>query len=284
MSTERVSIEKITPTLAAFLLGFNTENRKIRKAHASSLCASTDPERWLLGPDAICLRGPSFADPVQLINGQHRLSACVSSGHSIRVIVLFGAAREVYEICDRGSRRTVSDALRANGLQHTALTGAVANLLFQYSTGKAIITHGMEPDLALRFIAQWPQIVQCVGKFYNMRDVCGNGSAAVAALTAAYMADPTATEAFAEKLLTGANLGPGHPALHWRNRMLSNKPTSSGRELPGVTMGVTIKAFEAFREGRTIGALRMHPDETFPRVTGCPLNPPAAEVRALRVA
>ena len=107
---EYAVIETITPNKAAEYLQFNyVDNRKIRPSHLNSLISDFKQGRIFLTNDAIC-----FDKEGTLINGQHRLQACVATGITFQAIVLYNLDPETYYVIDRGSPRRPADILHVS--------------------------------------------------------------------------------------------------------------------------------------------------------------------------
>lgn len=102
----RVDIETITPKVAEAWLMFNKGNRSMRMRHIASLEQSLRAGEWKLTTDAI-----GFSETGRLINGQHRLKACVNTGIPIVAIVARNIPEETFTVLDQGTRRTLADLL-----------------------------------------------------------------------------------------------------------------------------------------------------------------------------
>ncbi len=126
MDLQRIKVEVllVTPEMARDFLTHNISNRKLDR-HTVALYSRVLKEGlFLLSNDAIC-----FDLAGTLLNGQHRLTACVETGISFYCIVARGVPTESYVIMDNGKNRTASDVLY---VQDVASATAVAAAIKRY--------------------------------------------------------------------------------------------------------------------------------------------------------
>lgn len=129
MEVIRSEIMVITPELANKLLEGNIGNRKIKQAVVKKY---TDA---ILSGDFICTNnGIGLDKDGRLIDGQHRLTAVVKSGKSIKQVVCYytnpGTAK--YIPIDSGIKRTFSDFTGINKT-HAAMVYFFVRDIFNYS-------------------------------------------------------------------------------------------------------------------------------------------------------
>lgn len=123
--TPTVSIETITPERAERLLGTNANVRKIRNTDVCVLERAILTHRWTLTNDAITINRAG-----QLINGQHRLTACVRTQTPIQCLVAHGVEDQVY--IDSGRRRGSDVVLAAAGHKGDKGYASAVRLLWYY--------------------------------------------------------------------------------------------------------------------------------------------------------
>ena len=105
-----VKIEQITPAMADKYLSTMTRNRKLRDSAVVKFCHIIERGEWKLTTDAI-----GFDTAGHLINGQHRLTACVVSGTPLMFIVVRNLNAETQDILDTNLIRSTADALKLAG-------------------------------------------------------------------------------------------------------------------------------------------------------------------------
>lgn len=127
MGTPQITIETITPEMAAELLArSDLSNRRIRPATVQRYMNDMVAGRWQLTGEPIIVNGTT------LINGHHRLNACIQGGMPFTTAVFRGADRQVYSVVDSGLPRQAGDVLEQDGHQNATVLGATVRLVLGY--------------------------------------------------------------------------------------------------------------------------------------------------------
>ncbi len=127
-----VSVEWILPELAELYLGANRNNRNQRDRVIKAYARDLQGGAWGFTGDPI-----RFDWNGRLIDGQHRLEACVSSGKGVLTLVVRGLDPEVQKLIDTNARRTASDALKFAGVAAQQKDiAAVARISASYERGE----------------------------------------------------------------------------------------------------------------------------------------------------
>ncbi len=124
-----ITIETITPDAAAELLGLNLTNRLLRNHKVIAYAEDMLHGRWQLTGEPIIVNGTT------LLNGQHRLHACVRAGVPFTTAVFRGADSDIYRVIDSGLPRLPADVLRHDGHPNPNLVAATGRLVLGYRTG-----------------------------------------------------------------------------------------------------------------------------------------------------
>lgn len=99
MITSKVVL--ITPELAQRILGNNPYNRNISKQTVKRYADLMRQGKWHENGESI-----SIDKDGNLVNGQHRLAACIESGCSFTAVIVYGVAKDDSFIFDAGMNRT----------------------------------------------------------------------------------------------------------------------------------------------------------------------------------
>lgn len=101
-------VEKVivTPDTAAQWLKHNRINRPVSRGHVATLAKQIEDGRWQFNGQPIVI-----ADDEEVLDGQHRLHACIEAGKPIETLVVYGVARDAFRTIDTGKSRTGSDVL-----------------------------------------------------------------------------------------------------------------------------------------------------------------------------
>ena len=126
----QVTIEKITPKIADAYLDQNTHNRNLRLGHVDEISRDMSSGSFMLNGDAI-----RFSDTGVLLDGQHRLAACVKSGITFETVVIRGLPDETQRTMDSGSKRTAGDTLNLYGVHHANNVSAAIKTIYGIRSG-----------------------------------------------------------------------------------------------------------------------------------------------------
>lgn len=116
------SIEEVTPAMAERMLEKNSVNRDISKPSVDQYARSMASGLWL--PSVIWIDTEG-----NIIDGQHRLTAVVQSGHKIKFIIVRNAPKMMQDVLDTGKKRTIKDVLSFKGEENAQQLGAIARLV-----------------------------------------------------------------------------------------------------------------------------------------------------------
>src|SRR5690349_13435109 len=107
-----IKIETITPEIAKKYLDQNRDNRPLHRQKVSDYAREMVNQKWLLTGDTI-----KFDTTGRLLDGQHRLAACVQSGTTFSCLVVRNLETETFTALDIGLRRTQGDVLAFAGIE-----------------------------------------------------------------------------------------------------------------------------------------------------------------------
>ena len=246
----------ITPEIAQEWTGLNTRNRPVRYARVAQLARDMAAGKWVLNGESV-----KIATDGTIIDGQHRLYACIKAGVPFETVVIRGLPLDVQDTVDIGAARKMSDQLALRGETQTALLAAVTRWALRWLHG-ARGSGGMdqEPTHAemMAFIDIDPRLREAAiwanGARQRFKSV--NGSVYGMAWLLFHGTDHLAAEVFLEKVLSGEDMKAGHPALAFRNRIW--KARENGERLtPHVQLAYFIIAWNAFKEDRQLQFLQL---------------------------
>lgn len=116
--------EIITPQLAEDYLRFNKANRPLNKYVVKTLVDDLSRGGWIYDGNPI-----RFSEDGWLIDGQHRLHACIVAGKDIETDVIRGLPRDSFKVIDTGRSRSGGDILSIMGVPNAA---TVSSSIFTY--------------------------------------------------------------------------------------------------------------------------------------------------------
>jgi hypothetical protein len=249
------SIEQITPEIATAWLKENRNNRRVRKSVVARYAADMASGDWRPGSGAIV-----FDKNKDLVDGQHRLLAVVSSGVTIVSTVTRGADPEVKEAIDTGQKRSLADLLAWGGETNTVTLAAAIRMDWRWAQG-AIFNQGagyggISAAQALRHYERNPGLKPSLSYLHHLRDKLGTPpSAAGAFIHRIRMIDGLEATLFLEKVALGEDIAAGQPVFALRSWLINQ--VNRGREKPGaeIYLAYLIKAWNAYITGEQIKLL-----------------------------
>lgn len=242
---------RVTPEIAQHWMTFNVSNRELTQAKVDQFKADMEAGYW--NDDGATIR---FAYG-KLLDGQHRLTALVLSGATIRMIVVHGLDSESQVTMDTGRGRTPRDVLSIEGLDKWASStlGSAIHTIMAYETGRVIYSSIKFTNREVRnyYLEHRPRLDATIqaSKGYT-RKHCILPLARVMALHYIFSKiDQERANTFFDKLMSGEDLAKSSPIFHLRERLMNDlidKKTRTAYE----QFHYVIRAWNTFRRGGTI--------------------------------
>ena len=117
----------ITPKIAKEMLEKNTNNRKVNEKHVVFLSRQMTDGEWVYNGQSVVVS----ADGV-LLDGQHRLLACVDSGVQFETELIDGVVSEkAFSTIDTGRIRTANDLVGMGGGRNSHKLTAIARIILE---------------------------------------------------------------------------------------------------------------------------------------------------------
>lgn len=258
----KTELKEITPAIATEMLTKNTRNRPANVHHVKRLARQMELGKWKINGDTICFNGD------RLIDGQHRLLACVQSGVTIQTLVVDGIDSDAFDTKDIGKRRTPADTLATNGEINCKSLAAAVCVIDRYMTSRMDKRVRYENNEVEALLEEYPEVRDSINICRKTAGLLPQ-SVLVACHYLFARKDKEMADDFVGKLLRGMNLTDGDPVYLLRERLLKN--SISSLKLPPTSIAaIIIKAWNAKRSGTTLRFLRYEAagdkPETFPVV------------------
>lgn len=264
-SNVKSNIVTVTPELAARWLEGNTHNRPLRQANVESMMAAMQAGRWRLNGESII-----FDTNGTLVDGQHRLWACVESKCQFETVVVTDVDPDSFLTIDQGAKRSAADALWVNDkelVKGAKLTGvaAAAILVWQYRNENLFSNVRLPSTDVVRLVNEEPRLIHWVKEAGRAaRGLRGFSTPVAATLHLGCNGFPEKAEEFLHRFVDGMNLGQGNPILALRGRILSNPPYRTWERLY-----LSVSAWNAFAQGRQLFKITATPrSDDFPKIRG----------------
>ncbi len=255
-----IKVITITPEGAAAYLQKNPTNRPLKPVVVKRYAAAMKRGEWDgLNGETIKLNGDGT-----LVDGQHRLAAVVESGLTLTTTIVMGVRRTAQDTIDTGTRRTLSDALKIRGeANHTTLAGALGYAYRHFSRleGQRIYPTTTQ---ALTLLDEHPGIrVGTAAARRLHRHIHFNPSLAAWLYYHFGTIDRDDAEDFFTRLVTLEKVDAGHPILTLNQTVLRDAASSPRMSVIKV-QAITIKAWNAYRDGRELRLLKWSPGGSSP--------------------
>lgn len=121
----KLNTRVITPEMAKKFLQMNTNNRPLSKRHVDVLAAAMERGEWQVTGESI-----KISEANTLLDGQHRLTAIVKAGVSVKMVVVEGLPVESFHVIDTGSKpRGTADVMAIGGEKNPLVFSAAARIV-----------------------------------------------------------------------------------------------------------------------------------------------------------
>lgn len=265
---ESIEFRKIWPADAeSMLAGVPDMQRNVRPIKVQQYAADMAAGKFNVSHDMIVLTRSGL-----LLNGQHRLHACVQTDVPFETVVMTVPDDDIaarYAEMDRGAPRGNGDTLKANGYTNVNVIAAIAAGCLRYDltgTPEFIARSGLVPTTSHQ-VLDWVQDnprVEEVANGHNklVGELRGQSLHSSLKYLWARDIDWDLSMEFWERVTSGDT---GFKTGPWwlRDRML--KQAGANTTTPQrIRLAEAIKAFNMFREGSTSGLLRWTDKYAFP--------------------
>lgn len=247
---------EVTPHIASAWLSTSLGNRVIKRKVVDKYGKEMANKAWKRTGEVIC-----FSASGVLLNGHHRLQACVKAQTNFDVLVVFGISDDAYSAMDSGLKRSSSDFLRHNGVVNATTTAACVRMVVQLSNG-ARSTKSSNQYLSLNndeilaeakdpvYVTAFPLAALARRCGFTDTQVVTFGVLALRA--GVYW--PSLWN-FMSGVGTGESLPKGDPRLALRNWALNNKDRKRKIE-NAVQVATLVRTFNAWQESSSLATIK----------------------------
>ncbi|AEW93003.1 MULTISPECIES: ParB N-terminal domain-containing protein [Streptomycetaceae] len=239
----------ITPEMATEYLRHNTHNRKTKPKHYRQMVRDIANGSWDLNGETI-----KIAVDGTILDGQHRLTACVEAGRPFTTFIITGLPQEVQRSMDVGARRSMADVLGIEGEKHTSYLAPILRLVWMWDAGDRKFNGNTTPTVTEMnaLLARQPQLrrsAEVAATTYRSFRALSPSAVGTAHALCSRTSAGDATWFFA-RLADGAELPVGHPVYALRRRAQSDRDVN--RVVTTATqVAYVIRAWNHLREDPT---------------------------------
>jgi hypothetical protein len=253
--------EVITPQIADQWLGklANPLNRNKKPLHIQIMAQDMSNGRWLETGQPII-----FDEDGMLIDGHHRLQACIYAKRAFSSLVVRGVSRIAVDAIDIGKMRHVGEIAQMSGIKNGLTQAAICGIVMTYELMGINVAIGSKSKISKLEI-----IDRLRREDFNEAAKAGKCAQQMVRSNAVpgfcfYLfnkrSEKLANEFWADFLSDGAGLEIGNPVLALRNVLF--RDLQSRTRLPLQTKAQYIcKAWTLFVRGKKVQMLRIDKDE-----------------------
>lgn len=268
MEKIKVTEQTVTPDMAKKWLEKTKLNRRLSDNNVNYLVSQMKSGSWMLTGDTI-----KFGNDGSLLDGQHRLSAIVKHGESVRIMVCEGLNPEVFQVLDTGKSRSAADVLTAAGHKYSHNLASVGRAIILYQAGRYNSGSGGDN----RYKATNKAILDFVNKrddLLEMVTFCQNHVyqyfrfIPLSTLGMLYFVlskkNQTKCDEFFTKYATGVDLSESNPIRLLREKLIkdsTNKSKLNARD----KAALIIYTWNNFVQGKRVSQLLLPKNYTFPK-------------------
>jgi len=239
----QLEISTITPETAKYLLGLNPSNRTINPHHVSRMSADMRKGKWVLNGDTI-----RIAENGDLMDGQHRLSACVASGVAFQTIMVRGVQADAIRTIDGGRKRSISDKFGMDGVTNARALVTSIRIVGRIATG--VKSYQPSDQEFFELAGLHPKLAASVSTYRKVPFRLSSVVSAIhymgSAAEGAAMAD-----AFANTIRSGIPTRNADPAHTFREWVIKNSTGVGKLPLESIIAGAC-RAWSAYADGREL--------------------------------
>lgn len=225
----KCEVVDITPELARKWLENNCVNRTVTHARVEMYARDMTAGKWLLNGEPIV-----FNKDGKLVNGQHRLTAIIKCGLTIKMLVIKDVENADGVIYDRGRSRNTSDTLVMNGVDKYIASSNVTGMIRLLMCAQKIsyVPTDTEVQSYIEKYSEQIKVIKkiCCGKTHN-KGVNLNKSVIMGCMFCAYLSgvSPEVIEEFVKVIYTGFYERQNQtPAVVFRNDMINKNISMVG--------------------------------------------------------
>lgn len=240
----------VTPALADALLRANPNNRPLSESRVRRFARDMIDGRWDFNGEPVIV-----ASGGDLNDGQHRLSAIISSNCPQRLLLVFGVTRESRLTVDQGGARTAGHYLGMEGVKNANLCASIARIVLGFETSDGAKTRSEVSNSEVFLRSMTDDGIGAAAHYAATASKYARGLLTATYIGSAYYLFAAINESDARKFLdqvcVGENIKRGDPAFAVR-RALAGHETSGTHAARKDAMEVVFRGWNAFRQRRKL--------------------------------
>jgi hypothetical protein len=261
------SVQSVSPKRAAEFLEKNIENRPLSPKTIVKYSEAMKRGEWSHSNAEFI----KFTGSGELVDGQHRLYGIIQSKRTVKVLVAKGVSKDAFHTIDQGKKRSCGDILGLIGQVNSNNLSSLLSLIYRQELGilNSRTTTPTNTQI-LELLDAHPKAVDSLAfaqrLFKTGTITCPMPSSLGGFLHywASKNGHKQKVEEFLEGVMVGENIVAGSVAYRLRDRLLKNKLERFKKIDRSMVLALSIKAWNAHRDGKSIRTLVFRKSEQFP--------------------
>lgn len=253
----------VTPAMAQKWLEFNVNNRPLKPAQINFLVGVLQRGEWKFNGEAI-----RFSACGRLMNGQHRLWACVRSGIPIDTLVVRGLSMDAFPTMDTGIVYGAENVFACAGHKNTKELKSAILMLSKFLSGN-MGTRTFTKLSTIQFVTllkEHPGIEESVTRTRRIRSLSSHAVNAFCHYLFG-MINAQQRDSFFLDLEIAANLRELDPILKLREFLVENNARRVRWDQAYIVVAY-FKTWNARMNGQQIKQIRFNRNQEFPKLVG----------------
>lgn len=242
----QIEVVKITPEMAKAMLQRNHKNRPLNPHHVARMSTDMQKGNWIVNGDAIRLSSEG-----DLMDGQHRLNACVSSGVPFDTVLVRGLDTDAARTIDGGRKRTIADKFNMDGIKNAKALASALRVCAKIATQSKSFQPSDQDFYELMQIHGG--LAESVSRYKNVPFRLSSVLSAIHYIGTVTKGAKVA-DSFAETVRNGIPTRPNDPAHTFREWVIRNCTGASHLPLEAVLIG-GCRAWTAYSEGKPLSRI-----------------------------
>ena len=206
----------ITPEEAKYILEhMNINNRRLNREYVNLLVRNIRSNEWELDGSPIKISNTGV-----LIDGQHRLHACVITGQPIETLIVTGLPNSAFGVVDTNRPRTGAMYLEHQGIKNAAAIQAAIKTITYYKTRGSRSLQKLSPKTISTVYHKYTGLQESCAKYKNAASGLARPSVVVGLHYLMSLVDPMLADDYMDGITKGMNLEDTEPAFVIRKKLL----------------------------------------------------------------
>lgn len=247
------------------------KNRRMKPGKIRQYSSDMLADRFPPNNDAIC-----FDTEGKLINGHHRLQACIKAGTPFRSFVHYNIDPAAFITMDVSASRSMGDVLDLNSVDNASLIAPALNWWSRFHHGKLEGSLDLTYQEELAIYKNARPAIDSAATFINELKWKHIASPPIAmfCLLVFRLHDATRADDFMRSLSTGATGNdPDNPILLLREKLRNSHTSKYKADVIGSQMAIALifKTWDLWLSGDKVKRLSMTKEEARKKLKGAPL-------------